>query len=179
MAYTEEQAAYYLAAMIDGEGWVGEPKGTINRAIRIANTERDLIDAIEECCQILGLHYLTYPYEAKRDNWSPGWMVHITGEDSFRVVLEKVPIRSSRKLDRVRRTASSYRPPINVDEVSRLYYDEGLTQQQVASQLGVGYKRIKLLMSREGMDRRQGSDRSASGWASRRANASLSSPERC
>jgi LAGLIDADG-like domain len=172
MAFSEDQAALYLAAMIDGEGWVGEPKGVTNRAIRIANTERDLIDAIEECCQVLGLHYLTYPYVAKRENWSPGWMVHITGEDSFRKILAQVPIRSTRKLDRVRRTIDSFRPRVDVKEARRLYYDEGLTQRQVADRLGVGYKRIRLLMRREGMAARQGSDRSASIWASRRANAS-------
>jgi hypothetical protein len=172
MAYTPEQAAFYLAAMIDGEGWVGEPRGAQNRAIRIANTDRDLIDAMVECCAALGIDCRVYAYRPARADWSPGWTVQVWGQKNLQRVLDTVPIRCTRKRDRLARTVVSYRTELDAAEVSRLYYDEGLTHQEVAARLGVGVKRVRNLMRREGLVGRQGSDRSASIWRTRRLNAS-------
>lgn len=165
--FTRIQAEAYLAAMIDGEGWVGEPKGKQNRAIRIANTDPVLIDAIVECCDILGLNYGRYSYKRAPTNWSDGEMVEIRGLASLTIVWQCVPFRATRKRDRLSRTLDSYRPPVDPAELRRLY-DTGMTIGEVAAAMGVGPKRIRSAMNTHGIPPRLGKDRAAVVWRVRR-----------
>jgi intein/homing endonuclease len=167
--FITEQAAAYLAAMIDGEGWIGEPKGAQNRAIRIANTDRVLIDAIAECCDVLGVHYTVQSIRARQDNWSDGWVVDITGHDSLRYILDHVPFRAPRKRDRLARQVASYaHPPLDPETLTELY-ESGLTVRQVAAELGISAKRVANAMRKHGIARRTGADRATTVWEARRA----------
>jgi LAGLIDADG-like domain len=167
--FNTEQARAYLAAMIDGEGWIGEPKSVQNRAIRIANTDPVLIDAIRECCAVLGLHYTMTSHAARHAHWKPQQQVHITGRPAMAVVLATVPIRSPKKLDRLARTVESYRQPLPLDEATvRDLYAQGLTVREVAREMGVGTKRVIYAMRTYDITRRHGADRAESVWRSRR-----------
>lgn len=167
--FTREQAGAYLAAMIDGEGWVGEPKGVQNRAIRITNCDPVLIEAIQECCVILDIHYTLTSQAARKCNWSDQQTVHIGGLAAFETILAIVPVRAPVKLDRIRRTIPTYRRPLDEDELRRLYAS-GMTQREVADALGVSQKRVIHAMKAYGIPRRTGTDRAVSIWRSRRAN---------
>lgn len=164
-------SAGYLAAMIDGEGWIGEPKSLMNRAIRIANTDPIIIEAIKAVCDELGITYTVQQIRARSEKRSPGWVVDITGRENMVRIRDTVPFRCRRKRERLDKTIASYRSPlpINRDELARLYTVEGLTQEEVAARLGVGYKRVKLAMQAYGIARRLGSDRNQSVWRTRRA----------
>lgn len=167
-----EQAAAYLAGMIDGEGWIGEPKGLHNRAIRIANTDPDLIAAIQEACDVLGVTYTTHAYKGARENWSPGWFLDISGRENLTRVHQLVPIRSAKKWDRLARTLTSYRMPLPLERATleALYVGEGLAMPEVAQRLGVSLKRVRLAMVRHGIERRgHGPERAAAVWRARRA----------
>jgi hypothetical protein len=166
--FTTAQAQAYLAGMIDGEGWIGEPTGAQNRAIRIANTDRALIDAMTECCDVLGIHYTVQAYRGRQANWSDGWVVDITGYDSLRYILDSVPLRASRKRDRLARQVASFaRPTLDLDMLVGLYAS-GLTVKQVAAEMGVGPTRVRNAMDRHGIERRKGADRAAVVWEQRR-----------
>ncbi|MEU2106482.1 LAGLIDADG family homing endonuclease [Nocardia sp. NPDC019255] len=166
--FNADQAAHYLAAMIDGEGWVGEPKSKLrNRAIRIANTDRALIDAITECCDVLGIHYTVQYQTGRKPGWAPQWWVDITGRASFEIVRDRVPVRAPQKRDRIARTAASYRQPLDKAEIIRLY-SNNMTQKQVAAAMGVSIKRLRNAMDRYGIPARAHVDRCDLIWRARR-----------
>lgn len=164
--FNREQAAAYLAAMIDGEGWIGEPKGPSNRAIRIANTDPELISAIREACDALGISYTVQKIRQRRENWSSGWVVDITGRENFLRVLAEVPLRSSRKLDRLQRAAGSFRPAVDVERLTTLY-QTGLTMKEVAVEMGLSLKRVINAMNAHKIERRRQGN--AAIWRTRRA----------
>jgi hypothetical protein len=164
----ETQAAAYLAAMIDGEGWIGEYRNASNRAIRIANTEFELIDAIAECCDALGVTYHIYDRAARKQNWSPIRWLEIYGRDNLATVLARVPIRSERKRARLERIVASYRPPIDPDQLRALYLGEGLSIAQTAERLGVGVKRVRFALRTNGISGHQGMEKARLIWETRR-----------
>jgi hypothetical protein len=170
--FTNTQAAAYLAAMIDGEGWIGSPKNKQNRAIRISNTDPDLISAIREVCDRLGITYTVQHINARKEGWSAGWWVDITGRANMIRVRDEVPLRSSKKRARLDAIITSYvdRPPLDGGDLRRLYEEDGLTQREIATRLGVGFKRVLLAMRRHEITRRpHGPERALSVWRSRRA----------
>ncbi len=169
MNWTNEQALAYLAAMIDGEGWIGELKGAQNRAIRIANTNEELITANVECLELLGITYtIIRDKKPAKPHWSKRIMIDITRLSNLKFILENVPFQSTRKRDRLIRLVASYRQPLDVEEVRRLYIDEGLTEVQVAAKMGVSLKRIKNVRRWNNIPARSYKDRAASIWAERR-----------
>lgn len=171
---TEEQAAYYLAAMIDGEGWVGEPKPAnpyANRAIRIANTEKELIEACAACCDVLGVKYrLSFRKRpAKHQHWNDTWWLEIYGREHLSTIHKKVPFISDRKRDRLTRSIKSYREPLNLPSevvLREMYFEQGLTVREIAEQLGMPFKRIYGAMKKYGVERRSGGGHAA--WRRRR-----------
>ncbi len=75
---TEDQAAHYLAAFIDGEGHVRTGK---NRSVSISNTEWDLIEAAVECCLVLGVSYRISKIRGRPEkNKRGGWELFIRGK---------------------------------------------------------------------------------------------------
>jgi hypothetical protein len=169
---TEEQAAWYLAAMIDGEGWIGDVDTKIgptprNRAVRINNCDEALIRAVERCCDVLGMHYTKRRQDGRREGWNDQYAIEITGAESMRRLLAVVPIQSPKKLDRLRRMIETYKPEIDIDELRRIY-EGGATAQETADTLGVGVKRIRSAMKAHGIPRRQGAERAAVIWRIRK-----------
>jgi hypothetical protein len=168
-----EQGAAYLAAMIDGEGWIGEPKPDtfFNRAVRIANTDPDLIQAISEACDWLGITYTVQVSRPQTERRAKLWVVDITGRENMVTIRQQVPIQAARKRERLDRQIASYRrpEPLNPHELRRLYHDEHLTIPAVAARLGVDKKRVLLAMRAYGIPRRvRDSAMDATVWRTRR-----------
>src|SRR5262249_20840144 len=108
-------AAAYLAAMIDGEGWItvrqwSTPKQARGcmRVIGIANTERELIDACIDACEQLGIRPRLYEIKRQRPSWSRKWEIQIIRRDSLRIVRDVVPIQSKRKSAKLDEALASY-----------------------------------------------------------------------
>jgi hypothetical protein len=137
---TETEAACYLAAMIDGEGHIRVHR---NRSASVANTERDLIDAVTECCDVLGLHYVvnenSYHREGDGYHRKPIWEVRMAGKDTLERIRDVVPLRSKRKAQAVRDAIAAYtqkpRPPR--EWLEQKYLVERLSLQQCAEAWGV------------------------------------------
>lgn len=134
---TKTQAAAYLAAMIDGEGHVRVHQ---NRSVSVANTDPDLIEAVEECCELLGLRHSTQRGSYRRSgNRKPIWEVRMVGKDTLLKIRHVVPLRATRKLAALEDAIAAYkqlpRPPR--EWLEQKYHVEGLSLQQVAEAWGV------------------------------------------
>jgi hypothetical protein len=145
--FTAEQAAAYLAAMIDGEGWIGEPKNKRNRGVRIANTDPALISAIIECCMVLDLHYTVTRAAGAKPHWASQATVHIGGLRSLERVQQLCPIRAPAKQDRLARTLPTFRQPVDIMAVNHMR-NQGMTLKAIAQELGVSYKRVRFAVKR-------------------------------
>ena len=105
---TRKEAAAYLAAMVDGEGTVSVAKGPRPyRAVRITNTDPDLIEATCECCRRLDITYNVQTKNEADAKRSKCWVVTITNRASIEKVA-KLPLRASSKRWRLGKLISSY-----------------------------------------------------------------------
>jgi hypothetical protein len=120
--------------MIDGEGHVSYRR---NYAVSVSNTDWELIEAVVECCALLGLHQ-TVQRLATRPPRKPGWQVMITGKDSLETIRLSVPIRCLRKQEALNVAIAAYkqlpRPPR--EWLEQKYITEGLPLQKVAEAWG-------------------------------------------
>lgn len=114
---TQEAAAYYLAAMIDGEGSVSvtytsspQQNRRCVRYVEVGNTDSGLIAAFIEACDLLGIETRTYvkPRPKAHPKWSDGWVVQIGKRESLQIVVDKVSIQSSKKQAKLRELLGSY-----------------------------------------------------------------------
>jgi hypothetical protein len=130
------EAAAYLAGLIDGEGHISYRR---NYAVRVANTDRDIIDATIASCDALGLRYRIQDIKPRPEkNKQGGWDVYITGKDQLERIRDVVPIQSTRKRGALDTAIAAYkqlpRPPR--EWVEQKYVHEGLSLQEVAEAWG-------------------------------------------
>ena len=154
--FTEEQAAAYLAGIIDGEGHVHN----YNKAISIGNTDYEIVEAFEQCCAILGLYCKTYPREPK-GNRKLYWEVHIRGRESLERVAEIVPIQVERKRTRLKEQIASYKYAARPSRewLYEKYVVEGLTGPEVAELAGTSYGPVYKWLRQYGIPVKEGSAR--------------------
>lgn len=132
---TKQEAAAYLAGMIDGEGHIRVRK---NRSVTVSNTDQDLIDAVVRCCEILGLRN-----RISRMSTPPGrkqaWEVFMHGKDTLEEIQRVVPMQSERKRIALAEAIGLYsqtpRPP--KEWLEQKYLVERLSLQQCAEAWGV------------------------------------------
>ena len=112
MAFAKVSARHYLAGMIDGEGTVTDPQRIRrqSRAVRITNTDRELITACEECCVLLGLRFKVYERSPQRCKGKRTYDLVMYGRDNFEK-LARLPLRSPIKLARLKGLVLSYPRP--------------------------------------------------------------------
>lgn len=138
--FTEEQAAAYLAGLIDGEGTVAK----VNQAVSMGNTDYEIVEAWQECCSILGLQSTVYGPRKPRGNRKPFWEVYIRSRDSLQRVFDVVPIRTTRKRELLAEALSRYkyssRPP--KEWLHQKYVVEHLTGPQIAELCDTSYNRV-------------------------------------
>lgn len=176
--WSEQTAAAYLAAMIDGEGTVTNFRGDRKRHARrisISNTDPAIIAAIVACCDVLGVTYrlrtdLPGRWPSKKPQWTAITHVAIYGRANFQALLD-IPIQAPEKRRRLHVLVASYVDHVVIDpaEVRRLYADERRTIVDVAAIQGVGVKVICRIMREQGMQSRSHAA-CARGWAVRRSH---------
>lgn len=107
--WTFEAAAYYLAAMIDGEGHVSnlaKKTGGRDRHVTITNTDVDIVAATLEAAQAVGLTRITIRIETAHHK-TPLYVMRIAGRDQLRRIREVVPLQSVKR-HRLREALASY-----------------------------------------------------------------------
>lgn len=120
---TKEQAAPYLAALIDGEGCVYSGPvipGTHRvhkRSIQIAVTEWDIIEAAASCCDHLGIRYTVTESRRQEPN-RPVYTLMISARHNLQLVQDLVPIQLMRKRARLAQALASYIYPTGYTRVT-------------------------------------------------------------
>lgn len=99
---TGEQARYYLAAFIDGEGSV---RSNGRRELAIGNTDPDLIAAVLECFAVLGITHgaITRSSRGMRGRRDMLY-VNVYRKSNFEI-LATLPLRSAAKRDLIAHAA--------------------------------------------------------------------------
>lgn len=168
---SDEQAAGYLAAIIDGEGCVAVrhriPGRSIGRSVQISNTEPSIITATVEACERLGIECRVACTE-RTQSWKPIYRVTITGRANYQRLQERVTLRSELKAARLEYALSSYtvKPPRPSDaDLRRWYCDEGWSAQQIADEIGRHIQTVYGWMVRAGIERRTKSEAQTNAWA--------------
>lgn len=178
---SDEAAAYYLAALIDGEGHVAHrvyPSGPV-RHIDIVNTDRALIEAAQAACDKLGLKWARYDRDRDGDAITPErkhqWNLRIARRESLERAAEILPLKAPAKRDRLLALIQSYPDPRPLDEILTLYRS-GLGIRQVAKRLNMPLGTVQYHVSRSGESRsstRSGKQRPANLWAIYEAEGSI------
>lgn len=112
---SEAHAAGYLAAIIDGEGTVTLPQTSIGKrtcfAIRIANTDWDIIVATTEALELLHIAYRVHQrtFKGRPVHWRTGWDVVIGTRSGLKRLAQTVELRSTKRIERLRTLLASYK----------------------------------------------------------------------
>lgn len=106
-----EQAAWYLAGIIDGEGTVGH--GKHSRRIEIVNTDINIIEATTQCLDVLGIGYSQRAFQPKnymKDSTSTlkyMYVIYISQRVNLEKAYKLVPLQSFKK-EKLGAVLSSY-----------------------------------------------------------------------
>lgn len=162
--FTREQAAYYLAAMIDGEGTVAKADGRTNKMARVTNTDRRLIAACEECCEALDIAYTVVPRKAYKAHWASGWDLVVSGKENIGR-LSALPLRSLAKKQRLLALLASYRPARPAPELLReLYVDRGMSIKAIGRYIGRPWTSVRQWLVADGVEIRSLSEAGRLRW---------------
>lgn len=154
------ETAAWIAGMIDGEGHISmRRRRTIDRVVRIANTDLELISAVVDGLTDIGI--TSTVLEMKRTTDDPNrrtcWEVNIYGRQNFRLLYDLVPIQSSRKLDALREIVNSYVFPLRPTEgvLRELYEEREMTIKEVAQELSLPPGTVYNWIVKRGIERRR------------------------
>lgn len=143
MFQTKEQARFYLAGVIDGEGHISQRKHKskehgYTREVRITNTDEGLLSASRAALDMLGVKHRTYDRsERARLGTKPIFDIVVWGKENLELLVEHVPLQTE-KGDKLKAVVGSYmrknRPP---DETLRTLFLTDMTDKKIAERYGV------------------------------------------
>lgn len=144
---TPEQASYYLAAIIDGEGTVKRRREQGNkspRVCKITNTTPQIIAAVEEACAALGITCKVEHRGLTRAG-TPLWDVCIRNMENF-AKLAELPIRHPMKRQRIQDglVDRRHQVPVCREGLRRLHWQGGFTLWEIARQYGVTAQSVRM-----------------------------------
>lgn len=109
---TLEEKRAYIAAFIDGEGHIGNhlcANGHYSRSIGFCNTDKSLVDVMEEFLNDCGFPIRKSFDTPKNGKWSARWTVYISGGKKYFELFENtIPIQSERKKQTLRNMIEEY-----------------------------------------------------------------------
>lgn len=154
MILNQEQAAWYLAGIIDGEGHVN---ATLNQfKVAIYNTDNDIIAATQESLDILNIEYRTYTRLRKDPNHKVCREIAITKRHEIAKLASYIELQSTTKRERllsIVRSPQRYAAPDDprIDQIRELY-GEGYSQREIASALTMNRRQVQSMMTNNGID---------------------------
>lgn len=100
-----EQAKWYLAGLIDGEGHIQCSYGC--RQVSVSNTDKSIIDRAVECCEVLKYHWrLEEPRLTKIGKLY--WQLVISRRETMERLIAELPLGSEVKLAILDQIADEY-----------------------------------------------------------------------
>lgn len=146
---TREQARFYLAGIIDGEGHVlcrWSKAGHWERGVVIANTDKEIIAAVVECCEVLEYDYGTSKRKRQDPRWNDCYIVKICGIENLRRMVDDVPIRSPQKIKALRDSLATVKKPQLSGRQKRIVdamLVEGVSSKEIAVVIGCDVRTIQ------------------------------------
>lgn len=159
----DQAAAWYLAAMVDGEGSVSKVydsygKRCGNRHIAITNTDVALIDAVCSALARLGIEHNRHSDpDIRQPHYRLRHEVHVTNYRSLKRFHDVVPIQAPAKKERLEGLLASYRYGIRCprrEDLYQWYVVEDRSLNDIAAQLGVTHGSVMLYLQRHGIPKR-------------------------
>lgn len=167
MFSSREEAAGYVAGMIDGEGHVTvRSRGRYDRAVFISNTEWPLIEATSEALALLEVPHRIQPVKTKATRKSL-WHVVVRKRDGFEKLSLAVVLRHPTKAARLREIVASYRPRPSREILEQLYVFEQRSCESIGTLYGMHRDTVRRLMDEYDIPRRSPSERNAVGHRNR------------
>lgn len=164
-----EQAAGYLAAMIDGEGHVQDGSTPKRRQIEIANTDPSIVEATQEACAMLGINLRTRWKRSKQPGRRPAAIMRIGAIDNLVRVDRLVPMCSLKKRAALKYQLAGYTRnkvlPLSEELVEM--YAGGMSANQIAALHGVAHHAIKRRLLAAGVVLRSRGQANTARFASR------------
>jgi hypothetical protein len=110
---TPEQELAYIAAFIDGEGWIVcqrySASNRLDRRIGYTNTDKALFDAVTQMLERAGFRVATKLVETKNPKHSNRWNAYLLGgKKTFELFLQTIPLQHPGKLSRLREIVTHY-----------------------------------------------------------------------
>lgn len=153
---TIEQAAWYLAGIIDGEGHIStNPK---NKLVVISNTDPAIIAATQHALDLLGVQYTTRDAWVREGN-KKAFRINIGRHSEIIKLAVAVSLQSAQKYSALQAIADT---PLNswsdddqrIEEIRLMYWRDGQSVRSIAAALGTSKGRIEKVMDRYQIPRR-------------------------
>jgi predicted DNA-binding protein (UPF0251 family) len=144
----QERAAWYLAGVFDGEGWISLPKGGSGTRLSMANTEWSIIETIKMALDTLGIEYTEQmrPLSEGNGNHQDLFVVVVGKRMMCERFIKLVPFQSEAKRTKAEQLCAGRRKlKAHERPVGRLIElrDVGFSQRAAAQEMGIGYTTIK------------------------------------
>lgn len=153
-------AANYIAAMIDGEGYINDVKYRISntRIVSISNTNTDILKHITKCLDILGITYKIYTSNGLTVNKLQIYRVSIHGKENFLKVKELIPIQCGYKKERLDNILASYKDNYNCEPLSKevlynLYIKRRMSTRAIGIHLKVSHAKVQRWLNKHNIKR--------------------------
>lgn len=152
------EAAQYLAAITDGEGCVYYNQKRKTRAITITNTDIDIVIAVQQCCDLLGIKYKTKIKKSKNEKHKDCYLINIYGRENLCRFSDIVPLRSTKKQTTLNLAIGTYAPkrlPLDKNWLTRKYWgsetDKGKSLQEIANEIGEPHCYVRYWFEKHGI----------------------------
>lgn len=102
---------YWLAGLLEGEGtfMCGPPSAPNRPSLRLAMTDRDVVDRAGELLEARGVS-LKQPERHAQNGWKPVFVVYIRGAKAVAMMKDLYPLMGERRRKQIDRVLSSYIP---------------------------------------------------------------------
>lgn len=162
-----DAARWYLAALIDGEGHVGQRKHKgkkqgFTRDVRVTNTDESIVSAAQDAMTMLGIQHHTYlrADRAEREDVfgsKPLYDVVVSHKNGLDIILAEVPLQCAYKREALQTAVGSYvrknRPPQHELEA---HLAAGLSDAKIAAIYGVTAGAVWFWRKHYGIERSSG-----------------------
>lgn len=135
----------YLAGIFDGEGSVN----TTCRYLTIGNTDRDIIDRVCECLDVLGISY-TMPNPNIVAGYRPMQRITIGKRANIQKFLDIVPVTPVKEV-KIREVLESYREkwPLLPNDVNIIEERKNLSVKEIAKKYDVKESTVYFRLRRD------------------------------
>lgn len=155
---TKRDAAWYLAAMVDGEGCVFFARyksGNAAKYINIVNTDKSIISFSRKCLDILGIYHRIFILKRKL-GWLECTQILISRKQDILKFKKLIPIQCERKITKLNNLIKSYpkRVVLKKEILEKMYRTENKSMVDIAKVFNVDSTTVHKFFQKHGIKAR-------------------------